>query len=60
MGAAEYDLNTCLRELLVMLKCFLRVLPANDLALFERTLSRIKASRGESVLLTDWAFHPSS
>jgi hypothetical protein len=58
MDAAEYDLNTCLRELLVMLKCFLRVLPADDLALFERTLLRLKASRRESASLTDWAFLP--
>jgi hypothetical protein len=60
MDAAEYDLNTCLRELQVMLKCFLRVLSADDLALFESTLLRLKASRCESVYLTDWAFHPSA
>jgi hypothetical protein len=60
LDAAQYDLSTCLSELLVMLKCFLRVLSADDLVLFERTLLRLKASRRESVPLTDWAFHPSS
>jgi hypothetical protein len=60
MDAAEYDLNTCLRELSVMLKCFLRVMPAEELAMFETTLLRLTASRRESVSLTDWAFHPSA
>jgi hypothetical protein len=58
MDAAEYDLNTSLRELLVMLKCFLRVLSADDLALFERTLLSIKTARRESASLTDWVFLP--
>jgi hypothetical protein len=60
MDGAEYDLNTCLRELLVMLKCFLRVLPAEELAMFEATSLRLTASRRASVFLTDWAFHPSA
>jgi hypothetical protein len=60
MDAVQYDLNTCLRELIVMLKCFLRVLSADELALFERTLLRLKASRHEIAPLTDWALHPSS
>jgi hypothetical protein len=61
MDAAHYDLNTCLRELVVMLKCFLRVLSADDLALFEMTLLRLKSSRREgSASVIDFAFHPSS
>lgn len=37
MDASHYDLNTCLRESIVMLKCFLRSLPAEQLISFERT-----------------------
>ncbi len=59
MDAAHYDVNTCFRELLVMLKCFLRVLSPDDLALFERMLLRFKTSRRESVPLTDRVFRPS-
>lgn len=35
MDAAHYDLNTCLREMLVMWKCFLRALSPDDLLLFQ-------------------------
>jgi hypothetical protein len=38
----HYDLNTCLRETLVVLKSFLCVLPAQELAPFQgRLLSRM-------------------
>jgi len=36
--AAHYDLNTCLREAIVLLKCFLRALPADELEAFQRTV----------------------
>lgn len=40
MFAQEYfDLNTCYRESLIALKCFLRVLPDAELPTFQRTLS---------------------
>jgi hypothetical protein len=38
MDAVHYDLNTCFREMLVMWKCFLRVLSSDDLLLFQMTV----------------------
>jgi hypothetical protein len=35
VDAAHYDLNTCLREAIVLLKCFLRVLPEDQLDAFQ-------------------------
>lgn len=37
--AAHYDLNTCLREAIVLLKCFLRALPEGELEAFQETVS---------------------
>jgi hypothetical protein len=34
----HYDLNTCFRETMVLLKCFLRVLPDDQLASFQKTV----------------------
>jgi hypothetical protein len=45
MNAAHFDLNTCLRELMVMLKCFLRVLPDGELRSFQETVSGNNARR---------------
>lgn len=39
MDTGHFDLNTCLRELLVMLRCFLRVLPDNQVSGFEETVA---------------------
>jgi hypothetical protein len=39
LDAGHFDLNTCLREAIVLLKCFLRVLPSEQLIRFERTAS---------------------
>ncbi len=39
MEADHFDLNTCLREVLVMLRSFLRVLPEDQLARFQRSVS---------------------
>jgi len=36
--AAHYDLNTCLRESIVLLKCFLRALPEDELDAFQQTV----------------------
>jgi hypothetical protein len=38
LNSAHYDLNTCLRETIVLLKCFLRVLPENQLGAFQNTV----------------------
>ena len=35
----HFDLNTCLREAMVLLKCFLRVLPDDQLIRFQETVS---------------------
>jgi hypothetical protein len=34
----QYDLNTCFRESMVLLKCFLRVLPEDQLSAFQKTV----------------------
>jgi hypothetical protein len=34
-----FDLNTCLREALISLKCFLRVVPDDEMPYFEKTMS---------------------
>jgi hypothetical protein len=39
MDASHYDLNTCLRESVVILKCFLHVLPDDQLAEFQASLN---------------------
>jgi hypothetical protein len=39
MDASHYDLNTCLRESVVILKCFLHVLPDDQLAKFQASLN---------------------
>ena len=38
LEALHHDLNTCLREAVVMLKCFLRALPVEQVKLFRATL----------------------
>jgi hypothetical protein len=45
MDAWHFDLNTCLRESTVLLKCFLRVLPDDELRGFQETVSHDKTSR---------------
>jgi hypothetical protein len=40
MDAGHFDLNTCLRESMILLKCFLRVLPDEEIVDFEKTVSR--------------------
>jgi hypothetical protein len=46
MDTGQFDLNTCLRELLVLLKCFLRVMPDDHLVGFQKTVtSRTNAIR---------------
>ena len=44
--STEYcDLNTCLRETLIMLKCFLRVLPDEQLLPFDKIMSSDERAR---------------
>jgi hypothetical protein len=39
MDEGQFDLNSCLRESMILLKCFLRVLPNQQLQAFQRTVS---------------------
>jgi hypothetical protein len=45
MDAWQFDLNTCLRESMVLLRCFLRVLPDDELRAFQATISNDKTYR---------------
>jgi hypothetical protein len=46
LSNGHYDLNTCLRETIVLLKCFLRVVPEDQLGAFQKTVrAQMKASR---------------
>ena len=38
VDAAHYDLNTCLRETIIMLKSFLHVLPDEELPSFQKSV----------------------
>lgn len=40
MDRAHFDLNTCLRELFILLKCFLRVVRDEDLRAFQESVSK--------------------
>jgi hypothetical protein len=40
MDRAHFDLNTCLRELFILLKSFLRVLPDDELRVFQENVSK--------------------
>jgi hypothetical protein len=49
VDAAHYDLNTCLREAIVLLKSFLLVLPDEELGTFQKTVdSQMRASHDPS------------
>jgi hypothetical protein len=47
MDADHYDLNTCLREAIVLLKSFLLVLPADQLGVFQQTILDQSKARPE-------------
>jgi hypothetical protein len=38
LDTGQFDLNTCLRESMVLLKCFLRALPDDQLPRFQKTV----------------------
>ena len=40
LDAAHYDINTCLREAIVLLKCFLMALPEKEIAEFNAALQK--------------------
>jgi hypothetical protein len=47
VDAVHYDLNTCLREAIVLLKSFLVVLPDDQLVTFQRAVrSQVQATEG--------------
>lgn len=46
----HYDLNTCLREAIVLLKCFLRAVPDEELMPFQESVSRQMRVRDSSLL----------
>jgi hypothetical protein len=52
VDAAHYDLNTCLREAIVLLKSFLLVLPSDQLATFQKTV-RAQAQAAEPSAQSD-------
>jgi hypothetical protein len=39
MDAGHFDLNSCLRESMILLKCFLRVMPDQQLHAFQKTVA---------------------
>jgi hypothetical protein len=50
LDAGHYDLNTCLRETFVLLKCFLVVLPEDQLVSFESELQLSRTRTDQSSL----------
>ena len=50
LDAGHYDLNTCLRETFVLLKCFLVVIPEDQLASFESELQLSRTKTDQSGL----------
>jgi hypothetical protein len=53
LEAGHFDLNTCLRESVISLKCFLRVLPDDQLRLFQRNVSRHKTMPNAEPIIAD-------
>jgi hypothetical protein len=41
LDTGHYDLNTCFRETIILLKCFIRAIPDPELADFQRTAATI-------------------
>lgn len=54
----HFDLNTCLRETLVLFKSFLVVLPASQLQGFQRTVREQWEAPGTTVSVPERATHP--
>ena len=51
LDSSHYDLNTCLRESIVLLKCFFHALPSEQLAEFTATLQNHTVSPVPSAIL---------
>lgn len=59
IDAAHYDLNTCLRETIVLLKSFLRALPDDQLASFQKSVvGAWRAATQESVIAANHDLRP--
>ena len=59
IDAAHYDLNTCLRETIVLLKSFLRALPDDQLASFQKSVvGAWRAATQESVTAANHDLRP--
>ena len=50
LDASHYDLNTCLRETIVLLKCFLLALPEGQMAEFNTTLHGVPVPASSPLL----------
>jgi hypothetical protein len=57
VDAAHYDLNTCLREAIVLLKSFLVVLPDEELGAFQKTVDFQMRDSRESASFARFARH---
>lgn len=54
MDNAHYDINTCLREAIVLLKSFVRILPEEQVSAFQKTVrARMRASDSSTPHGTD-------
>jgi hypothetical protein len=53
LDAAHYDLNTCLRETVVLLKCFLHALPDRQLSQFQDSFRELLSSSHASDPIRD-------
>jgi hypothetical protein len=51
LDAAHYDINTCLREAIVLLKCFLMALPEKEVADFNAALQKQAFAPVPSILV---------
>ena len=51
LDASHYDINTCLRESIILLKCFLLALPPEQVPEFTAALQKRPAFSGSCVLL---------
>ena len=51
LDSSHYDLNTCLRESIVLLKCFLHALPAEQVTEFTAALQKHAFSPSPGALL---------
>lgn len=59
VDTGHFDLNTCLRETIILLKCFFRAIPDSDLAEFQRTAATILSQpKAYTNLISQPQLHP--